>query len=337
MAQQAQKAGLVDQLAYEDQVYAELKRKAGSGDLHKVSLADYARTVTGRGDKIAYLVGQGDIIRGSQNGNYNSNQVLSVAEMAKAIRQVRNDSSIKGVIVRVDSPGGDAVASDEILHELKLLSGAKPVVISMSDLAASGGYFISMTGDPVISYPNTITGSIGVLYVRPNFHDLYDKLGLREDMLTRGKLADIDSVYQPMSDAARQKLHESIQTTYNSFVSKVAAARKRSFEQIDALAQGRVWMGEQARQNGLVDELGGLDLAVSMIRNKARLSPQGETNLIPFPPKRSILELLTDSSSDSFARVAAEEQIRGALPDLPGPSLLHGGLLRVLPYRFSVQ
>ncbi len=132
------------------------------------------------------------------------------------------------MILRVDSPGGDAVASDEILHELKLLSKAKPVVVSMSDLAASGGYFISMTGDPVVSYPNTITGSIGVLYVRPNFRGLFNKLGLQQEVITRGKLADLDSLTTPLSDAARQKLHESIDWTYKEFVSKVASARRKT-------------------------------------------------------------------------------------------------------------
>ena len=333
----AKDAGLVDQLGYEDQVYAELKKKVGENSLNKISIKSYFRAAPTGGDHIALIVGQGDILRGDPDDQFNNNQVISSGTIAKTIRQVRNDSSVKGVILRVDSPGGDAVASDEILHELKLLSNVKPLVISMSDVAASGGYFISMTGDPVVAYPNTITGSIGVIYARPNLRDLYAKLGVQEETITRGKLADLDSESIPLSDAAKQKLHESIQITYQSFVSKVAAARKKTYDQIDPIAQGRVWMGEQARQNGLVDELGGLNRAVAMIRQKAKLSGNGETNLIVFPPRRSLLELLTNSSPDSVGTAFAESKIRSVLTGLPGRAMLQGGMLRILPYQINVR
>ena len=179
----------------------------------------------------------------------------------------------------MNSPGGDSVASDEILHELKLLSAAKPLVVSMSDVAASGGYFISMTGDP------------GALLFG-HYHGFYRRAlsrgrisgacttssASRRTCCMRGQFADLDSVSQPLSDAGRRKLHESIETTYRSFVGKVAAARKKNYDQIDPLAQGRVWMGEQARQNGLIDELGGLDQAIALVRQKAKLAANGETN-----------------------------------------------------------
>ncbi len=232
---------------------------------------------------------------------------------------------MKGVILRVNSPGGDSLASDVILHELKLLSAAKPTVISMSDVAASGGYYISMTGDSVVAYPDTITGSIGVLYARPVVHGLFDKLGIQADLLSRGKLADMDAVTQPLSDAARQKLHESIASTYKLFVTKVASARKRAYDQIDQIAQGRVWMGTQARQNGLVDQLGGLDQAVAMVRQKAHLPPTGNTNLVMFPPRRSLLEVLANSAPDALQDSAAESKLRRMLPALPGRALLKGG------------
>jgi protease-4 len=207
----------------------------------------------------------------------------------------------------------------------------------MSDYAASGGYFISLTGDPIVSYPNTITGSIGVLYVRPNVRDLYNKLGINEELLTRGKLADLDSESAPLSDAARQKLHESIEATYVSFVSKVAAARKRSYDQIDPLAQGRVWMGVQARQNGLVDELGGLNRAIALVRQRAHLAATGDTNLIIYPPRKSLFEILTSSSTDMLARTVVETKIQEALPMLPSRALFKNGILRMLPYRLTVH
>ncbi len=338
IASQAKATGLVDELGYEDQVYADLKKKTGVGELNKISIKTYFRAAPGKGDRIAMLVGEGDIVSGDpENNGFGNETSISSGGFSKVIRQVRNDRSIKGVIVRIDSPGGDAVASDEILHELKLLSAAKPLVISMSDLAASGGYFISMTGDPIVSYPNTITGSIGVLYVRPNFHGLFDKLGIQNDMLTRGKLADMDSPFNPLSDAARQKLHDSIEATYRSFVSKVASARKKTYDQIDPLAQGRVWMGTQARDNGLVDELGGLDRAIALVRKKANLSATGDTNLVMYPPRRSLFEVLANSSSEATADAVAETKLRKTIPGLPGPALLKGGLLRIFPYRLTVR
>ena len=241
------------------------------------------------------------------------------------------------MIVRVNSPGGDSVASDEILHELKLLSGAKPLTISMSDYAASGGYFISMTGDPIVSYPDTLTGSIGVLYVRPNLHGLFDKLGIQEDQISRGKLANLDDATQPLTDAGRQKLHESIEATYKAFVGKVAASRKKNFDQIDALAQGHVWMGEQAKQNGLVDDLGGLDQAIAVVRKKAGLSETGETNLVMYPARRSLLELISDAAPEALEEQSAERTIRAFVPGLPSRALLRGGVLQILPYSVNVR
>ncbi len=338
VANQAKATGLVDALGYEDQVYSDLKKRTGIGDLNKVNIRSYFKAAPGRGDRIAFLVGEGDIVTGDPNGStFSSEANISSVTFEKTIREVREDGNIKGVILRVDSPGGDAVASDEILHELKLLSDAKPLIVSMSDVAASGGYFISLTGDPIVSYPDTITGSIGVLYVRPNLHGLFDKLGIQTDSLKRGKLADMDFPDVPLSDAAQQKLHESIQTTYQSFVGKVATARRKTYGQIDAIAQGRVWMGAQARENGLVDQLGGLDQAIATIRQRAHLSPTGETNLVMFPPRRSLFEVLANSSSDLGADAAIESRLRKTVAGLPGSAILKGGILRILPYKLTVQ
>jgi protease IV len=337
LASQAKADGLIDTLGYEDDVYSSLKRKLGVHDLNRINIKTYFRAVPGKGDRIALLTGEGDIVRGDPDSSFGNQTAISSGAFVKVIRQVRNDSGVKGVILRVNSPGGDSVASDEILHELKLLSAAKPLVISMSDLAASGGYFISMTGDPVISYPNTITGSIGVLYIRPNLHGLFDKLGVQVETLARGKMAGIDSVAEPLSDAAQAKLHDSILSTYRSFVGKVAASRKKNFDQIDSIAQGRVWMGTQARENGLVDDLGGLDQAIALIRKKANLSASGDTNLVPYPARRSLYEVLSNASPDALESSYTESLIRKQLPGLPSRALLEGGMLRMLPYRLTVQ
>lgn len=333
-ASQAKVAGLIDEIGYEDQVYSDLKKKTGS-DLTKLNIKTYSRGVPAGGDRIAVIAGEGEIIHGSDNSVTEGD--INFGQMQKIIHEVRNDSSIKGVILRVDSPGGDAVASDEILHEMKLLAAAKPVVVSFSDLAASGGYYISMTGDTIVSYPNTITGSIGVVYARPNIQGLLSKIGVNEDSVSRGKLSNVDSLTEPLSDAGLQKLHESLVETYNTFVSKVAAARRKTFDQIAPLAQGHVWMGAQARQNGLVDDLGGYDRAVMLIREKAHLSPSGETNLVLYPPRRSIWEVLSSVSSDSVMEAAGQAKLRKLIPGLPSTELLRGGVLHVLPYQFSVQ
>jgi protease-4 len=336
-AAQAKTAGLVDQLGYEDEVYGDLEKRTGISSLNKLPLKTYFHAAPGQGDRIALLVGEGDIVSGNPNNGFGGQTLISSGGFKKLVEQLRNDHSIKGVILRIDSPGGDAVASDDILHELKVLSHLKPFVISMSDVAASGGYFMSMTGDPIVAYPDTITGSIGVLYVRPNLHGLYDKLGMQEDILTRGRMADMDSESQPLSDAATEKLHEMIQTTYQQFVSKVAGARRKSYDQIDQLAQGRVWMGEQAEQNGLVDDLGGLDQAIALVRKKANLPPNGQTNLVLYPPRKTLLEVLTQSSPQAVEDAAAENRIRKVLPALPSAALLRGGMLRMLPYRLSIH
>jgi protease IV len=338
LAPQAKAAGLIDELGYEDDVYNDLKKKLGTNDLKRTGIRTYFRAAPGRGDRIALLVGEGEIVQGDPTNSFGNNQTeIAANSFLKLIRQVRNDSGIKGVILRVDSPGGDAVASDEILHELKVLSKAKPLVISMSDYAASGGYFISMTGNQIVAYPNTVTGSIGVLYERPNIKGLFEKLGISSDSITRGRLADMDAIDQPLSDAAREKLHDSIQATYTAFVSRVATARKKSYDQINAIGQGRVWMGAQADQNGLVDQLGGFDQAVALVRKKANLPPGGETNLVMYPPRRSLLEVLTSSSPDAIADSVEEARLRKDLPFLPSPGILKGGILRILPYKFNIQ
>jgi protease IV len=336
-AGKAKDAGLVDVLGYEDQLYEQLEAKIGVKDAARVSLRTYSRTVPYRGDHIALLAAEGDILRGHSDDPFGGATAIASNNMAQTIRQLRKDKSVKGVIFRVDSPGGDAVASDEILHEMKLLSAEKPLVISMSDYAASGGYFISMTGDPIVAYPNTLTGSIGVIYGKFTLKELYTKLGVDKEILQRGKNADIDSDYRTLSDAGREKLHEGILSTYHSFVSKVADARKKSYDQIDPIAQGHVWMGAQAKENGLVDELGGLDKAVALIRKRAKLPADGDVTLIPYPPRRSFFEILTNSSTDQVIDAAAERKVRQTLGFLPSKALLEGGILRLMPYQINVQ
>ncbi len=335
-ADKAQAAGLLDVLGYEDQMYGELTKKVG-GDPSKVSLRTYSKTIPYKGDRIAVLSAEGDIVRGHVDDMFGGTEAIASENITKSIRDLKNDNSVKGVIVRVNSPGGDAVASDEILHEMKMLSNEKPLVISMSDYAASGGYFISMTGDRIVAYPDTITGSIGVIYGKFSMKELYNKLGIQKEILQRGKYADIDSDYTPLSEDGKEKLHEGIETTYRSFVSKVAAARKKPYEQIDSIAQGRVWMGALASQNGLVDELGGFDQAIAVIKQRAKLPADRDVTLVAYPARRSFFEVLTSSNADQMADSVAQEKIRKTLGFVPSLSLLKGGMLRLMPYQLVVK
>src|SRR5579859_7881414 len=215
LSPQARAKGLIDGLFYEDQMLDEVKTKLNAGDLKKISFRDYLKApapASGSDGKqqIALVTGEGGITRGGDGSDFSGDSGIGSEEFVKLLRRVGSDGDIKGVIVRVDSPGGEVFASDAIWREMNLLSKKKPMVISMSDTAASGGYYIAMTGDPVVAYPGTITGSIGVVFGKANLHGLYDKLGVTKDLLSRGRFATIDSDYQPLTADGRNKLRSDI-------------------------------------------------------------------------------------------------------------------------------
>jgi len=348
LARDAAAAGLIDTLGYEDQAVAEMQTRLKQSELKKVSSKAYLKTAlgsAGAGRRIALVVGDGMITQGSGNETADD-ESFTATGFIKLLKQVENDSSIQGVILRIDSPGGDAVASDEMLHEAKNLSKKKPLVISMSDEAASGGYYMAVTGDPIVAYPNTLTGSIGVIFARFNVRGLYDKIGVSEQILTRGRYADIDSESTPLSEAERQKLTSQIDAFYRAFVSHVADGRKKPFDQIEPLAQGRVWLGAQARQNGLVDQLGGLDRAIEVLKERAHMSPSERVTLVPYPGQRSIFDVLFRSRTDALSDLAigGDAKLRDArnragkiLGKLPWQVLSQHGFLKVMPYSISVH
>jgi len=338
LSPEAKTQGLIDGLLYEDQMYDEVKGKLADGELKKVSLHDYLKispSSVGLGGKqqIALVTGQGGISRGEDGQDFSGDSGIESEGFDRLLRRVGNDSDIKGVIVRIDSPGGEVFASDAIWREMNLLSKKKPMVISMSDTAASGGYYIAMTGDPVVAYPGTVTGSIGVVFGKANLHGLYDKLGVTKDLLSRGRFADIDSDYQPLSAAGREKLRSAIDEDYRSFVTKVAAARRRKFDEIEPLSQGRVWLGSQAKANGLIDELGGLDRAIELVKEKAKI-PRGErVNLVPYPAKRSIFDILFGQTLES----SIESRLGGILKGWQIRLWSRGGMMRLMPYTIEVR
>jgi len=346
IGKEALNGGLVDALIYEDQMYDQLRQQLKLSALEKIADRDYSRAAaTNLGvdgpTKIALLVGQGDITRGSTNDSGDSG--ITTAGMIKQLRAVRDDASIKGVILRIDSPGGDGIASDDILHEAKLLSQKKPTVISMSDLAASGGYFIAMTGDPVVAYRNTETGSIGVFFGKVNLRGLYDKLGVKKELMKRGRFADIDTEYAPLNDEQRAKLRTEIEVFYKGFVQRVADGRKRKYDDVEPLAQGRVWTGAQAKQNGLVDEIGGLDRAIEMVKQRAKIGATEKVTLVAYPPRRNLLQILMNRDTDLTSiesRIVdsrVEARVRELVGDVPLRVLSRGGILRLMPYSVTIR
>ena len=344
LSKAAVEKGLIDATMFEDQFYDEVKKKVGGDELKKISIGEYsnANRASSTSNRIAVLVGDGAITRGAASApSFGEDAGITSQSMIRSIKQIRDDNSIKGVILRVDSPGGDAIASDEILREMKLLSKKKPVVISMSDVAASGGYYIAMTGDPVLAYPGTITGSIGVIFGKANLRGLYDKVGITKETLIRGKNAAIDSEYTALSPEGRKKLKEGIDDIYHTFLGHVATARKKPMTEIEDLAQGRAWLGSQAKSRGLIDELGGLDRSLELVKEKAKIGVNDRVGLVLYPPKKTLFEQLFSKSAQAVSRlwitaIPFEKQVEEELGFSPR-ILLDGRMLGLLPYRLEFR
>jgi protease-4 len=296
-ANRAAGAGLVDKLLYEDQALDAIKEEAGP-DFHEMDFLDYSRAAGGTaltdgGPRIALVYAVGAITAGEdQTDPVFGGKTLGSDTMTEVLESVSEDDSIKGVIVRIDSPGGDAFASDDIWRKMNLLREKKPLVFSMSDLAASGGYYIAMTGDPIVAEPGTLTGSIGIIYGKLNLKGLYDKLGINKEIISRGKFSGLDSDYGPYTPEERQRVRALMRDFYDQFVTKVAVARKMTPEAVNQVAQGRVWTGEQAKEKGLVDEIGSFDTALELLKEKAGIPQEESVQLIEFPRRKSLWELL---------------------------------------------
>ncbi len=334
--------GLVDSLCYEDEMYGKLRREINT-DVRKVDAHDYLQNGDSDAglktkDKIGFVVAEGDIIRG-EAGSSNETEIQSES-FTKLLDKVSNRSDLKGVIVRIDSPGGEVYATDAIWKSMNDLAHKKPVVISMSDAAASGGYYMAMNGTPIVAYPETLTGSIGVVFGKPDLHGLYDKVGVSKDSVQRGRFASIDSDYKPLTPEEKEKLKQGIDATYQTFLRRVSDSRKRPVDQIALVAEGRVWLGDQAKENGLVDELGGIDRAIELVKQRARIAPYDTVSLVTFPPRKTLFELLFNNQSPD---ASVESRIRMALgipqavtlpPVFAAPQVrafLHGGLLKRVP------
>ena len=305
LPEDAVRAGLVDDVAYEDEIDDKVQLGRGrTSTLRQHEYRNVALNTLGlnRGPRIAVIYAVGMITSGASNG-----QVLGSDTMVEYLRTARADSSIRAIVIRIDSPGGSAVASDVIWREIMLTRDRKPVIASMSDVAASGGYYIAMPAHAIVAQPGTLTGSIGVVLLRFVIDGTLDKLGLNMETVKQGKYADLFSPVRPFTPDERKKVGELMQATYDAFVEKAAAGRNTTPERIDAIAQGRVWTGKQAKELGLVDELGGLNRAIAIAKERAKIAPGSEVELVVFPPKKSLFEVVSEpwGRSDSTATLDA--------------------------------
>lgn len=287
--EQALEAGLVDNLLYWDEFEDTLKDNGRK--MHKITHKQYSKiksTSLGlhRGKKIALIYGIGTIHTGE--GVY---QTMGSATTARFIRKARKDKSIAAVVFRVDSGGGSAVASDVIWREVYLTKKEKPIVISMSDMAGSGGYWISMSASKIIAQPQTLTGSIGVISGKFNLTRLYEKLGITSEKIAYGKRADLYSSHRSFTPEEKALLKEEILWIYDQFLKKVAEGRNMSKEEVDRIGKGRVWTGSQAKEHGLVDELGGLTRAIEVAKELAGIPSEEGVSLVVVPRKVSFWEI----------------------------------------------
>jgi protease IV len=335
-ASRALAEGLVDRVSFEDQMWGDLARESGAPSQRKVSFEQYLKAAPAPAATrtIALIVGDGDITRGKPGDDAATSSGITSFGWSKLLRQVASDSTIQGAIIRINSPGGEVGASDEIWREMSLLSKKKPIVFSMSDMAASGGYYIALTGDPIVAAPGTFTGSIGVVFGKANLRGLYEKLGVTKDSIQRGRHADIDSDYTPLNPEERQLLRDGIDESYQAFVTKVAEARRRSFSDIEPKSQGRVWLGSQALEQGLVDQLGGLDTALAALKKKAGIPPAEPVTILTYPAGPRLLDYLVHRTSTESMLHARLREVFGLTPF---EAWMHGGYLRLMPYSFSVR
>ena len=298
LPEDAIRAGLIDDVAYEDEIDDKVKLSP-KGSIRLLSDDDYRHTSPtslglNRGPRVAVIYANGIIASGESNYDTASGGVVGSDTMLDYLRKARADQSIKAIVLRVDSPGGSAIASDVIWREVMLTRKVKPVIASMSDVAASGGYYISMPATAIVAEPATLTGSIGVVMLKFVIDGTLKKLGMNMEGVKDGRYADLYSPVKPFTPEERAKVQEQMQATYDTFVEKAAQGRNTTPEKIDAIAQGRVWTGAQAKKLGLVDELGGLTRALAVAKQRAKLSPDAEVELVIYPGKKSFYDFVRD-------------------------------------------
>jgi len=344
-AQMAQEKGLIDRVAYIDEYQSGIRKALGikkDEEINTVSILDYAESnglsniVLDSDDEIAIIYAQGEITGGEGGLNY-----IGEKSMRRSLRDAADNKDVKAIVLRVDSPGGSALTSELIWREIEMAKKKKPVVVSMGNLAASGGYYISCNADRIFTEPTTITGSIGVFGVLPNFTELANNIGVHTEQVSTHTNASGYSVFTPLEDETRAIIQESVEGVYDTFITRVAEGRNMTKEQVDAIGQGRVWAGTDAVKNGLADELGGLDEAIAYA---AKLGETNSYSIVNYPEyERNFEDILNNltsmpfaKSKESFIKEEVGEENYQVIQRIRRASQLRGTQV-IMPYEITVK
>jgi protease-4 len=337
-AEKALNAKLVDGLKYKNEIIDELKVKLcidKKKKIKSINIEDYTSPKTeenGSQNRLAVVYAVGDIVSGE-----GSDEQIGSERISRAIRTVREDDKVKAVVLRINSPGGSSLASDVIWKEVELTKKVKPIIVSMGDVAASGGYYIACAADSIFAQPNTITGSIGVFGIIPNLQNFFNnKLGITFDEVKTGKYADLMSVNRPLTADERDLIQQEVNKTYDTFTKKVANGRKISQSQVDSIGQGRVWTGAQAAKIGLVDRLASFNEAITAAARKAKLK---DYKLVSYPAMKDPLEAYLGSSSDKLKTwIMKKEMNEGYLLYEQAKQVMQqSGIQARLPYMINIH
>lgn len=357
-ARDAVDAGLIDGALYREQVEGELKKRLGYKEdekLKTIAAFDYRRVSPeslglNEGERVAVIYASGIINSGqSDDGSFGGEQMAGSDTLVKAINDARDDKSIKAIVLRVDSPGGGSYPSDMIWQAVEKAKEKKPVVASMSDLAASGGYYISMNANRIVAQPSTITGSIGVFAGKPVIKGFYDWIGVSTEYVLRGENAGMFRETEKFTDKERERFESLVKSFYyDDFLPKVAKGRGKDVEYVDSVAQGRVWTGAQAKERGLVDEFGGLDRAVEVAKELAGIPADKGVRRVIFPAPRTFFERVFNVEEDA-AQAKARREEAALINSLPEDMrrafryarmfdrMKHGEVMAMLPFELTIE
>ena len=342
---------LVDGVAYEDELDDKVPElRDGDEAVDQIEVENYRASrgfassafSIGR-PRVAVLYAVGTIVSGRGGFDATDGTLVGSDALVEEIRRIKDDSSIRAVVLRIDSPGGSSVASDVIWRELTLLrrdNPSRPLIVSMGDLAASGGYYIATPADEIVAQPSTLTGSIGIYVGKFALGQGLEKIGVTTQVVTAGRNADIYSPFTPFTGEQRVRVQAFMDEFYQGFVAKVAASRKKTPAEIDAIAQGRVWTGAQAHERGLVDHLGGLDVAIAAAKKRAGIDDDDDVEVVVYPHPRTVYEAFSDQFGGSgvtgiLSAILGRGPARAvAAATAPGRLFRRGEPLALMPFAF---
>jgi protease IV len=344
--EQAKNYGLITDTAYYDMVLHKIAEELDleedsanldEDDIHFVSLNKYRKAMDQEAEdysqnRVAVIVATGTIITGEGEGN-----VIGGETFAKEIRKARLDDNIKAIVLRINSGGGSALASDVMWREIQLAKKVKPVIASMSDVAASGGYYMAMGCDTIVAHPNTITGSIGIFGVVPNAQELLEKIGVTTDYVQTGEFSDIFSLSRPMSSYEKQIIQKQVEQGYEDFTSKAAQGRNMSLAQLKSIASGRVWSGVEAKEKKLIDVYGGLDTAIKIALDKANL--EDDYQIRYYPKQKTFFEQIMAELEQEVRTYKLQRELGIAYPYIQKLKELERlqGIQARIPFEIEIQ